>query len=603
MIEIKLIDDEIKLKFGGESFSEILAECKKVHLQFNPKDKSWNGENSQIYNIIPQLQLIEEFQVSNQIMEMIKPKLNVKFVRRQFKRELLKAEPLGEYQIEGIKKFIHTNAIINGDDPGLGKTFMMISALSHLYELKEIEKILIITVPEVTYNWKREFLMFSNFREEDILIANKYLRNPFDYKDKKIIICSYSSFLLIENHYFKLKNKGQKVTKRTRKQGIDFSLWSNNIACVCDEGHKLKGLTGVQSKTILKYRDSFSFKYILSGTPFPNNISEIYNLLRFLDDSIIYSDYNTFLRSIANVGNRFSPMAINYFYENKVKLLMEKISPYIFRRFKYDVLPDLPSQTIKRIYVEMNQKQKIIYQRVISEKLQALKEDKGEILVTDVMNSFPYLTLACSEPSILSGKIVSDSSEYSLTLTNEIQKLLNEWKFIDNSKLEILKDVLAEHKDEKIIIWSTHPITCNLLGEYFKDRSPIVIHGKSHEKVNEDKNIYRDRLLESFKASNDCNLAILNPSVMGTGVNIKEATVSICWDRSYNFGEWTQLLGRNLRANSTESVIVYLLLLDQTLESGRQDRRLSKKEELNNNATKFDTLSQEEWKSIFEGGN
>jgi SNF2 family DNA or RNA helicase len=589
MIQVKLISNEIRLYFSGSNFLDILDIVKEHYLKYNKEGKYYTGSNCQFYNCLNELKKIEEFEINEEIEKILKPKINVKFKRHEFKKELLKSTPLGEYQIQDIKRMLNCNGILNGSECGLGKTIETITVINHLFDSKEIDKILIVTFAQTLYNWKRELLLFSDFfKEEDIIIANKDLRNPFDY-DCKIIICSYNTLTLIAKYY-----SDKKITKKSRNINIPIDKWGNNRCIILDEAHSIKE-DSLRSKLCMLIKDYFSFKYLLTGTPYPNNISELYNLLKFIDENIIYNDRKHFNYSLAKKINHFG--VVTKYNEEKVKEFLIKTDSFIFRRFKKDVLPNLPKQNIKKIFVEMNKKQRNIYQLIISNKLQSLKVQKGEIFVKDVMSSFPYLILSCSDPSILKGKLIDNENSF---FNDEIEKYLEEWKFEYNSKLEICNEILNNHENEKIIIWSTHPVTINSLKDYYSKYNPIAIHGKSHESSKLDKEIYRDNLLNEFKTDKNKNLAILNPNIMGTGINIKECTVAIVFDRSFDIKEFLQLLGRNHRGNSENEVTNYILINDNTLEN-RQDAILDGKEYLNNNLLKYNTLSKEEWVKIFNG--
>jgi SNF2 family DNA or RNA helicase len=592
MIELKLVNNEIRLFFGGENFQDILDCVKTYYLKFNKDGKYCTGSNQSFYNLIPNLLQIEEFEISEKILEMIKPRIQVKFQRREFNKDFFKSEPLGNYQLEDTKKMLFSNGIINGSDCGLGKTIETISVINHLYDNQEIDKILIVCFAQVCYNWKREFLLYSDFfKEEDIVIANKDNRNPFE-TDPKIIICSYNTLNLI------LKNFNKKISKKSRRIKNPFKTWGNNRCIILDEAHSIKG-DSLRTKMCLLISDQFKFKYLLTGTPYPNNIAEIYQLLNFIDINIIYNDKKHFLFSLSKNIDHWGNI-IEY-DEEKVKEFLEKIKSFIFRRYKKEALPNLVQQYNKKIYIEMNKKQLEIYQLIITSTLQSLKEEKGQLLVRDVMNRFPYLTLVCSDPSILDGKLISKIEKNNLfnEIDIEIESKLSQWNFYDNSKLEVLTDIIEENEDKKIIIWCSHPRTIDNLGIYYKKYNPITIHGKSHEKTKEDKEIYRDKLLYEFKNTNR-KIIIMNPGIMGTGVNIQEAEISIFFDRSYDIKEYLQALARNHRGNSTKDVTNYLLLLDNTLEI-RQNAILEGKEYLNNNLLKYETLPKEEWLKIFNG--
>lgn len=600
MISFRKDGDRVHITFTGECFFDILDACKHAYLVYEKESKTWSGSFRQIYNLIPELQEIEPISISDEILQAIQPKISVKFVRRKLIPNLIKLPPLAPYQLEDAQKMLYAEAIINGSDTGLGKTFETITALNHIFESKEIDKLLIVTFAQACYNWKRELLMFSTFvTEEEIVLPNLENRNPFS-KEPKVIICSYGMFVLIEK-YFHGQNSNTKLTKHTRKSSIPFDCWGANRGIVLDEAHAIKNRSALRTKSVFRHREFFKIKYLLSATPYPNGVEELYTLLNYLDEGIIYAEYPQFVRRIAEVGTKFDPNGIKTTREGKkiykpieLELFLDSIKPFIFRRFGEKKI----TQHIKKIYVEMNEQQKDIYQSIISEKLEAIQKEQGFISTKDVVNSFPYLTLACSDPSVLSGKLISKTK---FLLSQTLESKLKRWSFKQNSKLEACDDIITENIGEnKIIIWSTHPATINLLGQHYEKYSPITIHGSSHNETKESKEDFRERLLNEFKIDKKKNLIIMNPSIMGTALNIAEARISIFFDRNYDIKEYLQALGRNSRITSEQDVTTYILINDNTLEN-RLDSILEGKNDINIHLLNYDSLPKEKWKKIFEG--
>lgn len=586
-------------------FEEILELCHIHNLSFDKETKAYSGSYMQSYGFINDLRSSKfDVEISDIYFEKLKPSLKLKFKRRSFDQNLFKSTPLGDYQIEDTKKMIYAQGIINGSDVGLGKTIETITALNHLFKDNEIDKVLIVTFAQATYNWKRELLKFSTFcKSEDIVIPNLKNRNPFD-SNAKVIVCSYNMFVLMDKYFYGLSHKN-KLTKKTRTNSIPFENWGKSIGIVLDEAHSIKSESALRTKCIMRYKDYFTYKYLLSATPYPNGPEELYCLLNFLDENIIYSTYNRFIRKIACVGTKFNKNAIQIDFKTRKKRykieplneFLKTIDPYIFRRFG----EKKTNQYIKNIYVEMNSKQRLIYETIISDRLERIKEENGFVKVYDVVNNFPYLTLACSDPSILKNKLTSkDPNIFSDKYRDKIETMLNEWKFEFNSKLDVCNDIINENSKEKIIIWSTHPNTIELLSNYYGDKKVLSIHGNSHVKSGLEKEEYRENLLQKFKKSKDCNLIVMNPSVMGTALNIEESTISIFFDRNYDIKEYLQALGRNYRGISKRDVMVYVLMNDKTLEN-IQDSILNNKDNINKYLLKYDSLPLDEWRKIFNG--
>jgi SNF2 family DNA or RNA helicase len=595
-VSIEPIDKTAIISFSGNNFTSYVEVLKDNHVHFDPDMKVWVCSCNKLLSMLDEINAIEPYVPNETLMKNLllyqHGEKETRFIRRKFRAELLKAPPLGEYQVEDVKKTIMQNRLILGHDVGLGKTYIAISALNHLIADGEVEKVFILTVPETVYNWKRELMLFSGFNEEDILIVTKDNRDFVDsWVSKKIIITTYNTFVLSSDYYYKQSHNGKKSSGYRTPQ-IDFTKWGGKLCLIMDEGHKAKSKTSRTFKTLKMHKYDFFYRYILTATPYPNDISEVWSLMYLLDEGVLGNDYMEFLHQVAAIGNKFSAYAVNYFRTKEVEKVVDKLKPFLIKRFKKECLPDLPEMTIKKIYVEPTKEILSIYIQVIQRELASLKEEDGVITPRKVMNKFPYLTLACSDPVTLKGKL-DEATSFSLV------KQIEAWDIKRNPKIAIVDGLLEEHKSEKVILWSTHPATIDALAEYYKKYNPIVVHGQT-DTEGMIKGEFRDKALTKFRTSKDCNLAIISPLCLGTGVNIPESSVAIHWDRNYSAVVYLQALGRNHRATSKKDVVNYILLLDETLEL-TQDNILDGKKDLNEKLMLKDKLSNEEWRSIFKG--
>lgn len=596
MIEINYNPDfkDVEIRFSGDNFSRFKNIFNARFIFWNKKRKAYICSPGMFLILQDELENVEDFIVPPETLSLIEetkfgnPVTN--FTRRAFDISLLKMPPLAEYQIQDIKKMISQNRLINGLEVGLGKSFEFIGAMNHLINAGEIEKIFIVTVPETVYNWKRELLKFSWVNKEEILIVNKDNRDIISqWADKKVIIMSYLSFLLVSDYYYKEKNNGKKSTKY-RTPSFDFSEWGKKLCIVLDEGHKIKDTKTRSFKVLKLYKEKFEYRYILTATPYPNHIGELWPLINFIDEGVLGDDYDSYLETVAELGSDYSRLDIKSIKPEEVIKVVDRIKPFFIRRFKKDCLPNLPPLNIKKIYAEPSPDFSKIYEGIIIKKLSSMVEVKGEYQTKEVIRSFPYLTLACSEPTILKDKLTGDI---------DFDTILKKWKLLHNPKLEICDNLLSNIPHDKKIIWSTHPVTIDLLANYYKKENPFVMHGET-KTDGMSKDEFKDRFLEEFRFAPDRKLAIISPLCLGTGQNIEFAETAISWDRNYSSITWQQSLGRNHRATSINEVNHYVLIMDNTLEV-IQDEVLEGKVNLNNKLLLKDQISSEEWVEIFHG--
>lgn len=94
-------------------------------------------------------------------------------------------------------------------------------------------------------------------------------------------------------------------------------------------------------------------KSLLTGTPIENSLKDLWAQFRFLQPDLL-GEESVFQRFIAPVetGNRL--------IETRLQQL---IAPFILRRSKREVAPELPALTEETIYCDMSEEQKEYYEQ------------------------------------------------------------------------------------------------------------------------------------------------------------------------------------------------------------------------------------------------
>lgn len=596
------IDDDIDLPvvdFSGPNFSNILKAVKKLKLEYIPDAKLWTTHPAKMLDVIHELNDVEDVEIDDLTREELQNRAtrvsDVRKRRTRFDRSLMKLPPIKgkppneDYQLTDIKTTVCTNRRAIFWQMGLGKTMLMVNVLNQHFAAGRVEKCLIVAPTEGVVNWTREIQKFSDlFPPERVTIADVKKRKPFT-DDVDIVVMTYRTFLMISDDYYK-ETTGKK-SKKYRKACIPFSSWGTDgkRMVILDESHCIKTPTSRTSKVLHIHKPFFEYRYILTGTP-ADKVADYYSQMTFLSDDLIPMSYYDWLSGIANLGDRFSEYNINYYYPERVESFVKRIEPYMVRRNTEDHL-DLPENYIDRVYANLEGLQLDIYRSLIVDTMDEL-QSRGEIDTRDMLNMFPFLTLALDNPDILR------DSKHTKEAT---RKLLKRWKFEKHGKLEVTNSLVEKYLDEgrKVILWSGHPKTIDQMSEYYAKRKPFWIHGQlDFRGTTRDK--FRDELVEGFKASPDRNLLIASYKVLNSAVNLTEATRNIYFDRSYSMTEWLQSQKRTHRIGQNERVITHPIIFSNTLDE-RLDARLDAKVDIDTYLLERKFLSEEEWKAIFEG--
>lgn len=219
------------------------------------------------------------------------------------------------YQKVGAEFLASRKAALLADEMGLGKTVQAIAACDSLLAAE----VLVVCPASVVENWKREFARFSVTGIRPTVLSYDVARRGqfFDHVDVLI---------LDEAHYLKSAD-----SKRTQ--------------AVLGPNGEGRGLVDLADRV-----------FLLTGTPMPNNPAELWSLLRACAPETIpgksgksYSYWQFVNKYCVTRDNGFGLQIVGGKNHDKLKAALE---PFMLRRLKVDVLPDLPDIRYDQLFVE-----------------------------------------------------------------------------------------------------------------------------------------------------------------------------------------------------------------------------------------------------------
>ncbi|HZN56714.1 MAG TPA: SNF2-related protein, partial [Planctomycetota bacterium] len=127
---------------------------------------------------------------------------------------------------------------------------------------------------------------------------------------------------------------------------------------ILDEAQAIKNVESQNAKaaTVLQGER----RLILSGTPVENHLGELWSLFDFINPGML-GTYNAFKRRFATPPKLNGEKAPD---PGSLQFLRRTLRPFILRRKKEEVTPDLPPKVEETILCEMEPEQKQVYQEV-----------------------------------------------------------------------------------------------------------------------------------------------------------------------------------------------------------------------------------------------
>ncbi len=438
---------------------------------------------------------IDEY-VSNLIDELTKfkdakydiPKINGKL--RGYQKEgfnFLKI--LSKYNLGGIL----------ADDMGLGKTLEIITLL--LSDDKELPS-LVVCPKSLIFNWLNEFEKFDGNTKVVCLIGNQNERHKIEesIENKKVVyIIGYNT---LSNDLEYLSN-------------VNFNY------IILDEAQYIKNVSANKTKSVKQLEGIH--KFALTGTPIENNILDLWSIFDF-----IMPDY---LDSIDNFRSKYLG---NDKYIDMVRI---KVSPFILRRKKEDVLKDLPPKIERIISVDMTNTQRKLYDAYKLEANKAMEVGNG------AFEMLPYITRLrqiCVDPSTYLENYTGGSGK-----TSEVLDTID--NYIDNGHRILLFSSFVQ----ALKIIEVNLINKNI--KYYK------ITGDTDSKERLD-------LVDSFNKNDSIKVFLISLKAGGTGLNLVGADTVIHLDPWWNVSAENQATDRAHRIGQTKSVEVIKIVCEESIE-------------------------------------
>lgn len=436
---------------------------------------------------------------------------------------------LRTYQTEGVHwlerlRHMHLNGIL-ADDMGLGKTLQAIIAMTQHHIAHPDALSIVICPTSLVYNWKEEITKFNpqlNVLPVDGTPAQrKKLQN--NIKDFDVVITSYSLL----------------------QKDIDFYKAIPFSYSILDEAQHIKNRGTRNAKSVKMIQAAH--RLILTGTPIENSLDELWSLFDYLMPGLL-SSYDRFVEKYIRVPRQEQAKNLD--------VLRQKVSPFILRRMKKDVLADLPPVSHIVYHCHLSDTQRELYQSYAASaraELSQLVEREGfDRIQIHVLATLTRLKQICCHPAIFA----KENPEMG-----------------DSAKYDMLMELLRSLVDgkHKTVIFSQYTKMLNIIRNDLKaQRIPFeYLDGTSKNRMgvvkrfNEDENI--PVFLVSLKAG-------------GSGLNLVGADTVIHYDMWWNPAVENQATDRVHRIGQKQSVSAYKLVTLNTVEEKIVELQNRKKE-------------------------
>lgn len=428
-----------------------------------------------------------------------------------------------------------------GDDMGLGKT---VSVLSAFTEWSQEKKFLLIVAPaSLVQNWKREISFWIPNHRFELLPSQKtdrlkYLKSLVTYGTDHLSGLVVGLEELRLDYVFPLI-KEIVVNRET-------------VLCV-DESQRVKNYQSKGFLALSNIAPECSKRWLLSGTPIPNSIADIWTQCKLLDDGKrLGKSFLSWLKTVAELGNEWSAVAVKRYIPEAVENTIKLISPIILRRKKEDVV-DLPPKVFHIRDLKLTGEQKDRYDEVRKDlvlRVQSLSGDDFFRQITNILEQYLRCVQIGSNPRLIDESFKGDPI-----------------KFLE---LDSLVDEIVRENGEKMVIWSNYRGNITELVSRYKEFKAEGFSGETSPKD-------REEIIREFQSDGGCKILVAIPAAGGVGITLTKAQTAVYIDKTWNAEHWLQSVDRLHRIGQNGTVNI--ISLHASKVDSLISRNLSEKED------------------------
>ncbi len=425
------------------------------------------------------------------------------------------------------------------DDMGLGKTVQVLAMLEERREkrsaaTREADKgkesmhrngipgtSLVVSPKSLVFNWIHEAKRFSpELKVLDHTGPNR-LKPGEHFENYDLILTTYGTL---------------------RNDAVEFKDVQFDY-CILDEGQTIKN-ANTQSAKATRLLNA-NHRLVLSGTPIENHLGELWSLFEFLNPGMLGS---------ASVFRMTGAGARNPEPETR-SLLGKALRPFILRRTKGQVAPELPEKLEQTLYCDLDSRQRKLYnelrdhyRRTLLNQVERDGMNKSKI---QILEALLRLRQAACHPGLIDRAKKSHPS----------------------AKLEMLLPQLEQITEEahKVLVFSQFTSFLAILREQLdKQELPYAyLDGQTRD---------RETVVKQFQTNPDYRLFLISLKAGGLGLNLTAAEYVYLLDPWWNPAVEAQAIDRTHRIGQTRKVFAYRIIAKETVEEKVLELQQTKRE-------------------------
>lgn len=442
---------------------------------------------------------------------------------------------------------------ILADEMGLGKTLQILALLQAMRissELKKapVPKALVICPTSLVFNWVSEAKRFAPALSVLALHGPRRKERLEEAQRHDVIVTSYALIRRNLDWY--------------RRREFDF--------VVLDEAQHIKNRKTQNAKAVKAIRGRHRF--VLTGTPMENSVLDLWSIFEFLMPG--------YLGSASDFRDRYEMPIAKEKSREVMERLRRRLRPFVLRRTKREVAPDLPQKLEQTVLCPLSAEQREVYSQVMD-------ASRGKVLSCPAANEGQQRMIMLQALTRLR-QICCDLRL--LQLPQPPQE--------SSGKAAVFRELLEQAFDgnHRVLVFSQFTSLLRLLQQELQERRTDFCYLDGATKN-------RETEVRRFQKSS-IPVFLISLKAGGVGLNLTGADTVIHFDPWWNPAVEDQATGRSHRIGQTRIVTSYKLIAADTVEQKilqlQERKRQVIQDTLSAENSLAETLTLKDFQRLFE---
>ncbi|GHV06015.1 hypothetical protein FACS189416_6290 [Bacteroidia bacterium] len=439
------------------------------------------------------------------------------------------------------------------DDMGLGKTLQTITLLQFIYSAQpdneddKLSPTLIVVPTSLLHNWRNELTRFAPELRSYVYAGGDRLKNTH-------LDAIFNTYHVILTSYGTMRNDVELL------HSYSFHM------LILDESQYIKNPDSLTYRAVIQIRSAH--RLALTGTPLENSLEDLWAQFNFINEGL--------LGSLSSFRQLFVQPIMKEKNEMQEALLKRMISPFLLRRTKEEVTPELPPLVEEVIYCDMTDAQIVVYNaeknRIRNLIMEAKETPDLPINPIVALESLNKLRQLANHPELVIPEYAEDSGKF------------------DQIILSFESLMQSGHK---VLIFSSYVKYLKLLTRRFDEEGwkYALLTGETQK---------REEEINRFTNESDIRCFFISLKAGSTGLNLTAADYVFILDPWWNPAAEMQALSRAHRIGQDKTVMAFRFISTDTIEEKILLLQKSKKALFDNFVNTNNPLAHFTWQDYEE---